>query len=68
MVGQAGRLHTYHEPDGLVERGQMGRSYLVMCLHRNMTIGLRMSALGAMMEVHASRRCWLLVMAGHGRR
>ena len=50
----------------------MCRRYLEMCLYwlhwRNVAIGLRMSALGSVVEVHATRRSWLLVMARHGER
>jgi len=68
MTRLVGWFCTDHEPDRLVERGQMSRGYLVVCLHGNMTIGLRMPALRAMMKMHASRRSWLLMMTGHGQR
>lgn len=66
MTILVGRPRTDHEPDGLVERGQMCWSYLVVCLHGNMAVRLRMAALRAMMKMHASRRSWLLMVTGHG--
>lgn len=45
--------HTYPKPDNLIERGQMRRGNLVMCLHWIMAVDGRMTALGprSMMEM-----------------
>ena len=64
----AGCYRTYHKPDRFIQRGQMGRRYFMMGLHWDMAIGLRMSGLRAMMKMHATGRCWLLVVAGHGQK
>lgn len=65
-VSESMIIYTYSQPHDFIQRGQVRRGNLVVCLHGNMAIDLGVDPLRTMMQVKPPTRWrWLGVMVGH---